>query len=500
MGLWDAIKTFARTAVSPSTWSQSSTTGVGGYTSTDPRRQVLTWSNRPGNATANQLLTANLPNLRAWCRHLERNNPTARAGVEALVALVVGTGIALEPETGDPKADKLIRDQWLEYIANCSVNGLDLYHLQGQGFRDIPTSGELLWRFVVLPERAKAGQIPVAVMPLEAEWLDERIHSTNGIDANGNMQVGPIIYDPYGRPLSYFIRNPELFMNGESEQVPVDQIVHEFEKRRSLQGRGEPWLAPIVETLQQERDLIDAELKSAVNTSAMAMVLTSEFHDTLDTTEDGDEVDPAQSIRLGGVARLYPGEKAEAFSHTRPSQQIKPFREMLRGDIAAALRIPFRFLDRDVSRANYSSMRADMLDTDRLLAPVREWYGHATAGRLYKKVLPYLAIKAGIPVPKKTGYRLLPDGQPYVDPEKDARAAQLLISAGLTTWDKEISKRGEDRTKVWTQLKKEHEEAAAMGLTFDLSSTNAPAPASTVGAGAPDAAPAKPDAAAKGNE
>lgn len=481
MGLWHGIKKLARTAISPTTWSQTSTTGVSGYTATDPRRKVLNWNNRPGNATANEVLTANLPQLRAWCRHLERNNPTARAGVEALDALVVGTGISLEPDTGDKKIDELIRKQWNAYITNCSVNGTDLYHLQNQSFRDIPTAGELLWRFVTLPERAKAGLIPLVIMPLEAEWLDEQLHSFNGTDQQGNMRVGPIIYDAYGRPLSYFLRNPELLLGEKAEQVSADEIVHEFEKRRSLQGRGEPWFAPIIETLQQERDLIDAELKSAVNTSAMAMVLTSDFHDTPDTTEDGTTEDPAQAIRLGGVARLYPGEKAEAFSHTRPSQQISPFRQMLRGDIAAALRIPSRFLDRDVSRANYSSMRADMLDTDRLLAPVREWYGHATAGRLYKKVLPYLAIKAGIPVPKNTGYRLLPDGQPYVDPEKDARAAQLLIGAGLTTYEKEVGKRGEDYRKVWAQRAKENAEAAALGLTLDLSSTNAPAPESTVG-------------------
>lgn len=481
MGLWSGIKRLARTAVSASTWSQSSPNGVGGYTATDPRRKILGWNNRPGNATANELLTASLPSLRAWCRHLERNNPSARAGVEALVALVVGTGISLEPDTGDEAVDKLIREQWNLYVSSCSVTGCDLYHLQNQGFRDVPVAGEMLWRFVVLPERAKAGLVPVAVMPLEAEWLDERTSPTSGVAADGTMRVGPITYDQYGRPVSYRLRNPELLLGGESEEVPADQVVHEFERRRALQGRGEPWLAPIVETLQQERDLVDAELKSAVNTSAMAMVVTSEYHDMPDTTEDGTEDDPAQAIRLGTVARMYPGEDVKAFSHDRPSQQIKPFREMLRGDIAAALRIPSRFLDRDVSRANYSSMRADMLDTDRLLAPVREWYGHATAGRLYKKVLPFLAIKAGIPVPKRSDYRLLPDGQPYVDPEKDARAASLLIAAGLTTYEKEVAKRGEDYRKVWEQRKKENALAEQLGLTLDLSSTNAPAPQSTIG-------------------
>ncbi len=482
MSLWGDVKRLLRTVVSPTSWSQATTTGVGGYTATDPRRKVLLNSGRPGNATANELLTANGPQLRAWCRHLERNNPTARAGVEALVALVVGTGIALEPETGDEKTNKLIRDQWIEYIATCGVAGNDLFHLQSQGFREVPVAGELLWRFVVLPERIKQGLLPLAIMPLEAEWLDERNNTISGADKNGNTRVGPILYDPYGRPISFQVRNPEVFASQAVEELPADQVIHEYERRRSLQGRGEPWLAPIVETLQQERDLIDAELKSAVNTSAMAMVLTSDYHDTPDTTEDGTTEDPAQTIRLGSVARLYPGEKAEAFSHTRPSQQIKPFREMLRGDIAAALRIPSRFLDRDVSRANYSSMRADMLDTDRLLAPVREWYGHATAGRVYQKILPFLAIKAGIPVPKKTGYRLLPDGQPYVDPQKDADAAITAIAGGLTTHEKEVGKRGEDYRKVWAQLAKEQAEAAQMGLKFENGSpapVAEPAPAAT---------------------
>lgn len=470
-----------RTIISPTTWGQASSTGTGGYSATDPRRQVLQRLNRPGNATANELLTANLPQLRAWCRHLERNNPTARAGVEALAALVVGTGIALEPDTGDANTDKILRDQWQHYISTCSVNGVDLYHLQTQGFRDIPTAGELLWRFVMLPERAKAGNVPVAILPLEAEWLDERSNGTNTVDLDGNMRVGPILYDKYGRPISYRIRSPDAFADGIAQEVPAEEIVHEFEKRRSLQGRGEPWFAPLIETLQQERDLVDAELKAAQNTAAMAMIITSEYQEALDDDEEGTTEDPAQSIRLGGVARMYPGEKVEAFSHTRPSQQIAPFREMLRGDIAAALRIPVRFLDRDVGRANYSSMRADMIDTDRLLAPIREWYGHATAGRLYLKVLPFLCIRAGIPMPKRLAYRLLPDGQPYVDPEKDARAASLLIGAGLTTWEQEVAKRGGDYRMVWKQLAKEHAEAKALGLTLDLSSTNAPAPESTVG-------------------
>jgi lambda family phage portal protein len=269
---------------------------------------------------------------------------------------------------------------------------------------------------------------------------------------NGSVQVGSITLDKYGRPIKYRIRNPEYNSMWPAEDLPASALVHVYEKRRSLQARGEPWMAPIIERLMQDGDLVDTELQAAITASSLGIAITSEVHDTDDTTEDGTTDDPAQSLRLGGVARLYPGEDIKAFSHDRPSQQIAPFRQGIRGDIAAALRCPQRFLDRDVSKANYSSMRADMLDTDRLLSPVREWYGHATAGRLYREALPYLSVMAGIPMPKSRRYRLIPDGQPYVDPQKDVQAAISAITSGLSTWEVEIGKRGGDAKKLVEQL------------------------------------------------
>jgi lambda family phage portal protein len=396
------------------------------------------------------------------------------------VANVVGTGIALEPDTGDDVINARIRVVWQEFIADCTVNGEhDVYYLQAQALRETVLAGEFIWRLVVIPERVDAGKLPICVLPLEAEWLDDQSNTIGNPDADGVTWVGGVGVDAYGCPVAYRLRNPEAHSSS-PEMVSAKEILHDFERRRSLQARGEPWFAPVIETLQQERDLVDAELKAAVNTASIAMVITSEAHDTLDTTEEGDSEDPAQSLRLGGVSRMYPGEKVEAFGHTRPAQQIAPFRQMLRGDIAGALRLPQRFLDRDVGRANYSSMRCDMLDNEKLLAPVREWFGQATIGRLYKAALPYLALKAGIKTPR-ANYKLLPDGQPYVDPYKDIQGAAMAIAAGVSTHQTEISKRGGDYLKVWEQAKKEKEQLRKLGLTFDLSGTNAPAPESQLG-------------------
>jgi lambda family phage portal protein len=460
--------------------------GGGGYQVLDPQRKIINGLQRQlASYSANELASLSLPQLRAFCRRLERDNATARAAVEAGVACFVGTGIALEPDTGDKETDKRISAEWREWCEGCDVTGRrSLYDLQAEAFRSWFISGEHVWRFVVLPELLDQGKLPLAILPLDSEWISTAMPDLRSPTLT---RVAGLELDRLGRPLAYWLCNPELEGVDNLERVPADQVAHGFEHRRALQNRGEPWLAPVIERIHQEGDLIDTELKAAINCSGIAVVITSEFQQSLDDGSsddqrtDGTSTDPAQEIAIGSVARALPGEKVEAFSHNRPGQQIAPFTGLLRGSIAASCRVSRRFLDSDYSQANFSSQRADEADHQRLQAPVREAFGHSTAGAAYLKVLPYLCARAGIPVPKKKTYRLLPDGLPYVNPVDDIKAVGMAISQGLTTWETEIAKRGGDRNTVWAQLKKEYEEAKKLGLKLDLSGTNAPAPDSTIG-------------------
>jgi lambda family phage portal protein len=468
-GMWDAVA--------------SSVGGlIGGYQVLDPRRKILPRGLLLRSMSANELSNMSLVQLRALCRKLERDNSTARAAVEGIVANVVGTGIALEPDTGDKDVDKKIGDVWREYIAGCDITGKrSIYSLQSEACREDVIAGEHLWRLIVLPERAALGLIPLVVLPLECEWLDE----APPVQQEGITSVNGIELDRWGRPVAYNLQNPEMGLTDKAERVDAKEIIHSFERRRALQGRGEPWLVPVIERIWQEGDLVDAELKSAVNCAAMALVITSKSHDGLDTDEEGTTDDPAQRVGVGAVARLYPDEDIKAFSHNRPSQQIAQFRRSLRGDIAASSRIDQRWLDRDYSQTNFSGQRFAANDDEKLLTPVREWFGNDTIGTLYLRALPWLALKAGVPLPKSRKYKLIPDGQAYINPYEDIQASCMAIASGLSTHEKEIGKRGEDYRDVWKQAAKEREELKAMGVTFDLSGTNAPAPESQDGAEPP---------------
>ena len=436
-------------------WTQSILgSGKAGYDVNNASRRIL--NNRPGDRTAADLSLSELPALRSYARQLERNNPTARAACDGTAAIVVGSGISLEidqPEWSEQQKE-LVRKEWLDWCDSATVDGRSVYELEEQGWREVFTAGELVWRLVIDRDRVKRGEIPLAVLPLESEWLDNSTGALMQVLPDKTVKVGPICLDVYGRPMSYDIRNPETIGSFQAETVRAADIIHVFERRRSMQTRGESWLAPVVETLNQERDLVTTELQSAKTGASIGLAITSEMHAELDTTEDGETDDPAQALRIGGVARLFPGDQLQSFQTTRPSQQIMPFRNGLRGDTAAALRVPQRFLDRDISRVgSYSAMRGDNQDEERLMGPVREWYGQATIGRLYREVLPLICAKVGVPMPRKIKYKLLPDGQPYVDPEKDIAAAQAAINAGLSTKEQEVGKRGGD----WRAMAKQKE-------------------------------------------
>ncbi len=441
-GLFDAIVSTA-------------TGGSWGYSVLDPRRKILPRTLALRSESANELATMSLPKLRSLCRKLERDNPTARAIVAGKTAQIVGTGIALEPDTGNPTIDARLRAVWQDYIQSCDISGQrSIYDLQTLAAREWFTTGEHLWRLVTLQERADQGMIALCVLALDSEWL---MANPPERKPGAVTVVSGLELDQWGRPTGYRLVNPELHGSADYELVPAAQIIHGFECRRPLQNRGEPDMVPVIERLYQEGDLVDAELRAAVNCAAMAMVITSEYHDDPDPDASTDN-DPATKIAIGSTTRLFPGEEAHAFSHDRPSQQIAPFRQMLRGDIAGAVGIDQRWLDRDYSRANYSSMRAAILDNERLLSPMREQFGHATIGALYKRVLPWLCLKAGISMPKVVNYRLVPEGQPYVNPKEDVEASIMAITSGLSTFEKEHAKRGDDSKKLVDQLRIERDD------------------------------------------
>lgn len=433
----------------------------GAYNSTDLRRKLLDgW--RLSKTTSNQALGTNLQTLIDQSRQLERTSPIARAVIEGMKADIIGTGIDVEPDTGNPDLNKRIRQEWTLWAEASGVDGTPLWEIQQMAVAEWANAGAILHRYVTMPERLEQGHLPVAILPLEPEWLSPI--PVQPLPDGTHFVYGKVL-DRLGRVLFYDLQDPNGlnggYATGLGERVPADQICHGYEKRRAFQAQGEPVLATVIERIKQCDDLISIELQAAKATAAPAVAIMSQL-DPGYTTDSGESV---TDIPAGATVRLQPGETIESIENKRPNQLIEQFIGAMIGSIAASTRTARKWLTKDYSSATYMNARMEQLDSTRQQKPIQQWIGRHVASYPYERVLPWILMRLGVPLPADPvmrrqlfRHKLMPDSPPYVDPLKDGQAAIQNIGANLSTLEAECAARGLDYRKVQEQRLHEEEE------------------------------------------
>lgn len=448
---------------------------LGAYASTDLTRKSMQGF-RPRKATANQTLVPTLTMLVAQCRHLDRTSAEARGVVDGLVADVVGSGIDILPNTGDAEWDLKLLNAWHNYCECATIDGRPLWEWQASAFRDMIVAGGSLDRFILDTTRIDNGNIPLALLPLEVEWLAEVPVKPIAKD---NIFVRGVEVDKYGRPQAYHLLNPEFFYNvALGERVEAGEILYAFEQRRKNQFLGEPILAPAVERLMQIDKLVRTELQAGVNTAAPAIAITAEVHSE-DNQDPQVEGDPVTDMPAGAVVRLLPGEKIESVSPTRPNPLLEPFYNCMVGAVAAGTHSAKTSITRDFGNTTFMNARFEQQAQGRSLAPLKSVAGRMLAGRIYEAAFDWLLIQCGIPKPtdplklaKMRRYEIRPDAPPYVDPVKDVLASANAIAQNLSTYGIECSAHGRDFDAIVRERAIENEKLKAAGLPLPVFSVS----------------------------
>jgi lambda family phage portal protein len=431
---------------------------VGGYASTDPRNAEFRDGWSPAPSPDDEAIADVLPDLVAQCRDLDRRCAKGRGIIDGIRADVVGSGIGIEPLVPTmAELVRVLRDGFNAWAESAMVNGDSLWTAQWTAAGDVATAGAFLWRWVAVEDPVG---IPLRLLPLEAEWLSpDPLRPT----PPERFCMG-CEFDELGRVVAWHLRNPATLAG---EIVPAADIIHGTIPRRARQHHGDPILAPLILRLLQDDKLVVTELRAAVNTSNVAGVIETEDVDLALGGPAGATAAPSpgappstamrQARRLspGAVLALRPGEKWETVENKRPAQGIAPFRSSLDGDLAAGAGVSRQWIDRDSSRANYSSMREDNLRTARVVGPIQAALGRKMASAVYVRLVPYLLLQAGkrwpsSPVERAALLRheLRPDRIAYVDPAKESAADVYQIEHNLTTLEEVLASKGRDLSTV----------------------------------------------------
>lgn len=425
-----------------------------------------------GGASANAEISASVEKLRQRSRDLLRNNPWAVKAINSRVANIIGTGIVTKLLVGgesDSEAQSVF-DRWVEY---CDADGQhDYYGLQALVARTVEESGECLvrlrWR------RPEDGlEVPLQLQVMEPDHLDTL--KTEALDSGGQI-VNGVEFNAIGQRVAYWLfpTHPgELAMLGRSfvsKRVPADEILHIYEKTRPGQVRGVPRLTSTLTTFRDLDDYEEAELLRKGIEACFAVFITG--------SETGDpalgpEVQGKSGKRIEevGAGMIHYTEQGQDVKFSQPST-VTGHNEFIRSyhhKLAAGAGVTCEQMTGDLSRVNYSSIRAGQLEFRRA---VEQFQWLTFIPQLCKPVVAAFAraavLSGAIKTRKPITAQYTPPRWEWVDPVKDMTGELMECAAGFKPWQEAVRRRGFDPKTNIKQIKEDQDDFGQAGIAIQI--------------------------------
>ena len=326
---------------------------------------------------ADALAVGEMQFLQSRCRHMIRNNPTAKAARDKYVRSLGAIKVRWTTKEGETHV--LAQDLWDEFADNPMTDGKGNFEsyqatINGDRFE----SGEGITRMVVQRTNTR---IPLKLQGIESEYLDIAFMGLSGsellplgrtrygITFDAKTQTIPEIYNFYQD------RHFGVNVTSTQERVPVPArfISHSFERLRSNQWRGIPLLAASLISLYEIEDLCTATVRAQTSASAITWVISEMNNAMRDPAgvaqlvgkrAPGDLEKQLVFDTTGGTAQYTTGKFNLVQSRDIGSNLVALLKEEYQ-KIATSLNMPYYWLTGDTSGLDFSSIRG-------LLASVRQ--------------------------------------------------------------------------------------------------------------------------------
>lgn len=463
-------------------------------------RDLAGWvPRRQSSADADLLIE--LGPIRDRARDADRNNGLARGGVNTILDNVVGTGLRLSarPNYLALGKDKQWAVEWAQAMeglfhawwwstachAGDTLNGDQLIE---QAQRAELMNGDALALPLWLPDRGDGYATKLQMVE------SDRLSNPDNAPDSTRLRAG-VATDGVGMPLGYWIRNSHPGDSWQMTDLSLPKwefvprrvpginrlrVIHYFNQERSGQSRGKPILTAVLANFKQLDRYIQAEIMAAVVNGMVA--------GTIETPLDQDGIlelfsrdkaaymkardESAVRMESGTLVPLFPGDKLSTFMPQRPASSFGAFVENVGRIIAVGgFDVPYELLFKDFTKTSYSSARASMLEAWRSFNRRRDRLGTGFMDPVYSLFAEEMINVGKIDAPgfyeNRTAYlrcRWIGPGKGWVDPVREAQAAQIRIDTGLSTLEDECAEQGRDWRETLDQQQTEMLERKARGL------------------------------------
>lgn len=444
-----------------------------------------------------------LSTIAARALDLDRNNPIASGAINTNVDNIVGTGLRLAAKPDYKALGKT--KEWADELANTVealwrtfADTLDFDAARQLTFGGM-TALQLRTAFLsgdglALPLWFNPGERPGTKWSTALQAVDPaRLGCPDGRLSTEKNREGIELND-WGEPIAYHIRKTHpgdiwsIFgTDSRFERIPARtafgrrRVIHLYDKRRPGQTRGKSILTQVMAPFKMLDHYQRIELQTAVINSMIAAFIETPMDGATIAEMFGGgkeyvEQKSGWEVKLegAGVIPLYPGEKMSAFNPGRPNSAYSAFVEAVLRTIGAGLNMPYELVLKDFSKTNYSSARAAMLEAWRYFIGRRQWLSDYWCTPVYELFLEEAIDKGLVPgvtlddfYENKTAYcraKWIGPGRGWVDPAKEAQAADLRMKSGVTTLEDECAEQGRDWEEQLEQRSRERAKALELGL------------------------------------
>jgi lambda family phage portal protein len=263
-------------------------------------------------------------------------------------------------------------------------------------------------------------------------------------------------------------------------------MLHLFKPLGPGQVRGISWLAPVLIRAGELDQLDDALLVGAKVAAMFAGFLIDQNGSATGFPFEGVTADSIMQTGLEpGTLKVLPAGFDIKFSGPQNAQQTVDFAKLQLRGIAAGLGIPEYLLTGDLTGANYSSLRAGLIEfrsrveaiqfhtlVPQLLRPIWSRFvttavlsGNLEAADFEANAADYFACEWIMPA------------QTWIDPEKDAKATAAMIDAGLTSRRRAVAAQGYSVEELDEEIISDREREKELGLSFAQAKEAANVPA-----------------------
>ena len=433
----------------------------------------------PGSLSAENTDRPHRTLIRARARDLERNNAIVRGLLDGLERNVIGGGILPQPAVasrrGTPREDinTRISECWADWSKrdSCDIAGaFDFQEFQRLYLRRTIVDGDV---FVIMTTPPEGAKYPFALQAVEADLLAEYLSQT----PEGRKVYGGVEVDDYMRPLAYWFRLDPLSMKtADLVRVPAERVIHGCHRSRAPQLRGVSALAGVMEPVRDIGEYVDSELKAArIAGSMTGVVKTASGAGRIGrmNTRSGAGGSPIESIELGTLNYMNPGDEVAFPQPGRPNVAAGGFIAVITRHIAVGMGLSYEAISRDLSQVNYSSIREGRLQDIKTYEQYQKDIVETFCAPIYAAWLDAMVLGGFLNLPgywaDKSKYgkvRWIRPGWSWVDPAKEATAAEKSLALGTTTLQEVCGYEGKDWQEVLRQRQREQKFIAELGVVL----------------------------------